>query len=505
MSAIHFGTDGWRAQYGTGADGTAHTGPADFTDENLTAVATATAQVFLADYFENCPPSTRSDTAGEYVPAHPPTVYVGYDTRDGADRFAARAADAMASAGLRVILSDAYIPTPGLCWSVATDPAAVGGVQLTASHNPAGWLGFKVRMADGGAAQPAFTDRIESLISTPPSSSPHDMLQRRDLVTPYLANLATLVDADAIAAAAPQVVVDSLYGAGRGYLAQVLSTLGARVTEIHADAVGDFAGLHPEPIPPWTDDAATAVRATGATAAFVTDGDADRIGAVDRDGNFVSPHVIIALLADHLVRDRGKSGRIVKSLAMGRLIERVGAGLHCPVITTPIGFKYIYGEMLAGDVLIGGEESGGLGVPDHVRERDGLLMALLLTEMMAQRGVGLAELVADIQSRYGRLYYHRDDLRLDADTMDAFRAKLPTLEPATVAGRTPETYLHTDGLKMLISDDEWLMVRASGTEPLLRVYAEAASPERLQELLAAGRALAGGPGDTGTATTGNGD
>ncbi len=458
---IRFGTDGWRAIIGD-----------DFTYENLRRVADATGRVFAAE--------------------HPGgTILVGYDTRFEGEAFARAAAEVLASHGLRVLVSDRYIPTPGLCWSVAHDDAAVGGVILTASHNPAPYSGFKIRMTDGGASPVAFTDRVEAALASEAPSARGDY-EAVDLVGPYLEGLRAFVDADAIAATKLRVAVDPLYGAGQTYLAELLRSFGMEVTEIHGERNPGFGGLHPEPIPPHIDEAAELVRTQGLDAAFITDGDADRIGAIDRNGAFVNPHRIIALVARHLVEDKDMTGRIIKTVSTSVLVDRLGLHLGSEVVTTPVGFKWIYDEMLRGDVLIGGEESGGIGIPAHVRERDALLMALMLAEMMGQRGRTLDELVADLIAVTGPMEYGRSDLRLAPARMAAFRAEMPTLAPAELAGLEVRDVSHADGVKFFLPDDAWLLLRTSGTEPLVRVYAEAPSAGVVDDLLAEGRALATG-------------
>jgi phosphomannomutase len=458
---ITFGTDGWRAVIGD-----------DFTYANLRRVADASGRVISA--------------------AHPGgLVLVGYDTRFEAGAFARAAAEVMATHGLRVRVTDRYCPTPALCWNVAHDDDAIAGVMLTASHNPAPYLGFKLRMEDGGASPVAFTDRVEAALqSEPPTAS--GPYETADLVAPYLAALTARVDADAIRGAGLTVAIDPLFGAGRGYLAEVLRGLGVDVTEIHGDENPGFGGLHPEPIPPHIDEVRALVRDRGLDAAFITDGDADRIGAADRSGEFVNPHRIICLVAQHLVEDKGLTGRIVKTLSTSVLVDRLASRLGVEVVTTPVGFKWIYEEMVRGGVLIGGEESGGIGIPDHVRERDGLLMALMLVEMMAQKGRGLGELVDDLLAITGPMEYRRNDLRLDPAVKEAFVASWPTLEPADIAGLKVREIVRADGIKFLLPDDAWLLMRASGTEPLVRIYAEASSLGVVDDLLAAGRALAEG-------------
>lgn len=454
---IKFGTDGWRAVI---ADG--------FTYENLRRVADAAGRVFAED--------------------HPGgTIVVGYDTRFEAGSFAAAAAEVLAGHGLKVRVSDRPLPTPALCWSVAHSDAA-GGVMLTASHNPAKYLGFKLRMEDGGASPVAFTDRVEAALrdETPQKRGSFETV---DLVGPYLEALRSFVDADAIRAAGLRVVVDPLYGAGQGYLADTLRSLGVEVVEIHGERNPGFGGLHPEPIPPHVDEMRRAVSEGRFDAGFATDGDADRIGACDRSGGFVNPHRIIALVTRHLVEDRGMRGRVVKTLSTSVLVDRIAQRLGLEVVTTPVGFKWIYEQMVQGGVLIGGEESGGIGIPEHVRERDGLLMALLLAEMMGQRRMGLGELVEDLLAVTGPMEYLRRDLALDPAVKDAFVARMPSLAPEEIAGLPVKAVLRDDGVKFLLPDDAWLLLRTSGTEPLVRIYAEALNSGVVDDLLAAGERL----------------
>lgn len=474
---ISFGTDGWRAVIGR-----------DFTYDSLYKVAFATGRVW----------ARRNAGA---------TIIVGYDTRFQAGAFARIAAEALAACGLHVRLSDVYIPTPGLCYSVAQDDSAVGGVQLTASHNPAEYLGFKVRMADGGASPVEFTQEIEAGLAALNEQGPEvgaafdeALIETCDLVSSYLDALYECIDTSLLEEYAEKnsdalIVVDPLYGAGQTYLARALSNLGLNVREIHNELNPSFGGLHPEPIPPWTNTARAVVLANKARAAFITDGDADRIGALDETGEFVSPHKIIALVAQHLVEDRHLSGRIVKTLSTSTTIDRLGRELKCEVTTTPIGFKWIYGEMLKGDVLIGGEESGGIGLPVHVRERDGLLMALLLTEMMAQRKSSLKELVDALEARVGIMHYRRVDMRLTPKQKDAFVLAKDTLRPTAIAGLAVTDFVTVDGIKIHFAEDQWLLLRPSGTEPLVRVYAEATTPELLEALLDEGQKLVLGTGE----------
>ena len=475
MADIHFGTDGWRAIIGE-----------DFTEDNVVRVVSAAAQVFAEDArAAGFVPAVGGDaeTCGTH---RVPVLIVGHDCRLHAHEYAELAASVAAAYGFQVKLTQDFCPTPTLCWSVAHDQDAVGGIMLTSSHNPAEYLGIKLRMADGGASPKEFTDRVEALL---PAEAPEARggWEEVDLMTPYLAALKDLVDTDAIRDAHLHVVVDPLYGAGRGYLAGLLRDLGVDVTEINNATDPSFDGLHPEPIPPWVDRGLAKAAELKADALFVNDGDADRIGAGDRFGNFVNPHRIITLLVSHMVEDRGQTGRVVSTVTASAMLDRMCRRLGLELVSTPVGFKWIYAEMAKGGVLLGGEESGGIGLPGHVFERDGLLMALLLCEMMAQRHTDMAGLVEWLFATAGRLEFTRIGVRITDEQMARFRTEvIPGFAPQEVCGKTVTAIDRRDGVKLLLEGDAWLMMRPSGTEPLVRIYAEAATQEEVDALLAAG-------------------
>ena len=544
-SDIHFGTDGWRAIIGE-----------DFTVDNLVKVVDAAARTFKAAAVE----------AGAQL-ENPGVLYVGHDCRQDAHIYASIAALTAAEHGFDVKLTEDYCPTPTLCWSVAHDPEAVGGIMLTSSHNPAEYLGVKLRMADGGASPKEFTDIVEEVMeqtaepytddpaiaalakldiadikpvvdeakleaaavdalakepqieaafeiadagdvddatkvieatvtTTPVVDVPALILQMVpveaaetkpvqtvDLMTPYLEALKELVDVDAIRAANLHVVIDPLFGAGRGYLAGLLRDMGVQVTEIDNAEDPTFDGLHPEPIPPWVDRGLAKVAELGADALFINDGDADRIGAGDSQGNFVNPHRIITLVTKHMV-DRGETGRVVSTITASALLDRLCRKLGLELVSTPVGFKWIYGEMEKGGVMIGGEESGGIGLPGHVKERDGLLMALLLTEMMAQSGKDLGTLVQEMLDDLGTLEFTRRGLTVTDEQMKTFREEtIPNANPMEI-NTTPVIGVdRRDGVKFLLEGDAWVMMRPSGTEPLVRIYAEAATTDKVDQLL----------------------
>ncbi len=460
MADIHFGTDGWRAIIGE-----------DFTPDNLNRVVAAAARIFKEE----------AVAAGRDADA-PGTLIVGHDCRQDAHAYAELAAQVAAGEGFNVLLTEDYCPTPTLCWSVAHNDDAVGGIMLTSSHNPAEYLGVKLRMADGGASPAEFTDRVEAVL--PPE--PTDILgpfQTADLMTDYLAALRELVDVEAIRGANLRVVCDPLYGAGRHYLADLLRDMGVEVVEIHNAEDPTFAGLHPEPIQPWVDEGLTKVGELGYDALFINDGDADRIAAGDSRGNYVNAHRIITLLTKHMV-DRGETGRVVSTVTASAMLDRMCRKLGLELVSTPVGFKWIYGEMEKGDVMIGGEESGGIGLPDHVKERDGLLMALLLTECMAQSGKDLGAIIDEMLADIGRLEFARRGLSITDEQMARFRAEtVPAYTADEIAGKRVLDVDRRDGVKLLLEGDAWVMMRPSGTEPLVRIYAEAATTDEVNELL----------------------
>lgn len=497
-SSIHFGTDGWRAIIGE-----------DFTCENVVKAVDAAARVFKAGAEE-----------GGATPENPGTLYVGHDCRQDAHAYAALAAQVAAEHGFTVVLTEDYCPTPALCWSVAHDAQAVGGIMLTSSHNPAEYLGVKLRMADGGASPADFTDVVEGVIAETEANGFSDPavaelaqlqvpdiqnalaegrslaslasvqpaetkpVEVRDLMPSYLDALRQLVDEDVIRQAGLRVVLDPLFGAGRHHLAGLLRGMGVTVEEIHNAEDPTFAGLHPEPIQPWVDEGLARVKELGYDALFINDGDADRISAADSTGRFVNPHRIITLVTENLAGRGLPEKRVVSTVTASQQLANACEALGLEYVTTPVGFKWIYGEMEKGGVLVGGEESGGIGLPGHVKERDGLLMALLLTEMMAKEGKDLGQLVDAANQKYGTFEFSRRGLRLTPeDEAKADAVLAGSKQPAQACGRAVVNTDARDGIKFNLEDGSWVMMRKSGTEPLVRIYAEAASQDEVQQLL----------------------
>lgn len=462
MSAIiHVGTDGWKARL----DG-------DFSEENVARLADAAGVLW------------DRDNPGS-------TVYVAYDARPEAKGFARLVAEVLSAYGLVVKLTDAPTPIPALSWVVARDGAACGGVMITGSHHPAEYLSVKFRMADGACPTPDFNEELEELIEAEPVGE-RGAFHSVAITPAYIEELTSLVDREAIANARLKVVYDPMFGAARGVFARTLKEMGVEVREIHGTENNETAEFHPSPIEPWMDDCEQAVIDGGAKAGFANDGDADRIGAVDERGRFISPDKITALLIGHLVKVRGESGRVVINLSSSAIVRRVADDLGCRVTVKPIGFRHIYKEIERGDVLVGAEESGGIAFPAHMPERDGLLAVLLLCELMAKTGKTFGELVDDLDQAYGKTSYGRRDLRLEPGRIEMLRMMLPGVNPRDVAGMEPTAVSHMDGLKLEFQDGSWVLLRPSATEPLVRVYAEAATVEMRDSLLEEGCSLAKG-------------
>jgi phosphomannomutase len=502
MTAIRFGTDGWR---GVIAD--------DFTFANVRLVARAIARRVLAE------------AAGEGAPE----VLVGYDTRFLAREFAQAAAEALAGEGVRVALASEFAPTPAVSYAVVHRRAAAA-VVITASHNPPQYSGIKCKAAYGGSAPVAFTRGVEEEIARISAKegaqgsrgaggqggapiepqrdparggsaainsalrTPHSALASFDAREPWLDRLEELVDVTRIGRSGIRVALDVMYGAGQGLLAPRLARAGCEVRELHAEVNPTFGGLHPEPIPKYMRPLSDGVRGWGGAGlrvGFAFDGDSDRIGPVDEDGNVVTPHQVLALLVRHLVRNRKQRGPVVKSVNIGRMADLEAAALGLPLLVTPIGFKFIAETMRQRDALVGGEESGGFAVRGHIPERDPGLICLLLLECMAMTGKSLGALVREMEAEYGTHRYGRLDLTL-ATLADRDRvvASLTTSPPARLLDRPVRQVDTLDGVKLIREDWSWVMLRASGTEPLLRIYAEAPTEEEVGRLLQWGQGLA---------------
>jgi len=467
MDKIKFGTDGWRGVIGD-----------DFTLANVRRVATA-----IAEYVK-----LESEPARGLV--------VGYDTRFLSAESAQAAAEVVAGSGIPVTMADRPTPTPAISYAVVSRQAA-GAIVITASHNPYRWNGIKFKAPYGGSAAPAIIGRIEKhlqrlkagaglqvcdfSISKAGLQAGTFRIEAADLVTPYLERLKNMIHLGSIRASGRQFVLDPMYGAARGCIARLFSEAGITFREIHAEHNPLFPGLNPEPIEPHVSDLRSAVLEGHFDAGFATDGDADRLGAIDRDGTFIDSHKIFSILLRHLVEDRGQRGEVVKTFSTTRMIDKLARKYNLPLHITPIGFKYICELMLERDVLIGGEESGGIGIKGHLPERDGVLNSLLLAEVMAEKKRTVGELVQELGEEFGPHCYDRVDLEIERPAIERLMCEVKRLP--SCAGRKITSVDDLDGFKMLFGDSAWLLVRASGTENVLRLYAEAPSRQEVKALL----------------------
>lgn len=462
VTDIKFGTDGWR---GIIAD--------DYTFENVRLVAQAVA----AHVIKNEHPAKG--------------IVMGFDTRFGSQRFAEAAAEVIASYGINVTISDDYIPTPAVSFAVK-QLGATGGVMITSSHNPWNWNGVKYKAYYGGSAKPSIIKGIETELhagTNPPKKQAK--VTKADLKSDYIAALKKFVDLDKIAKSGFKLGIDCMYGSGRGVLAGIFKEEGIKFVEIRADVNPLFPGINPEPILPHVAALQEMVVREGCHAGFVTDGDADRIGAVDERGNFVDSHKVYSVILRWLLERKKWPGCVVRAFNTTKMLDRIAKQHGRELVETAIGFKYTCDVMLEREVLIGGEESGGIGITKHLPERDGILNALLLANVMADEGKTLGELVAALQRDYGQHHYARVDMHIPNDMKESAIRRAG--DGLTHLGKYKILRTENlDGMKFFLETDTdkndaeaWLLMRASGTEPLLRVYSEAASPQIVKDLLSA--------------------
>ena len=480
---IQFGTDGWR---GVISD--------TFTFHNVRMVSQAIADAIAAEEWGN----------GAYGGPEPDPrrVVVGFDTRFLSDRFAVEAARVLAGNGFTVHLSSADIPTPCVSHAVR-DLGAIAGIMITASHNAPRYNGVKLKAAYGGAAAREQCRRVEFYFNDNESrgrgpnmmdydqSKEAGLIQRFNPTPSYHEHLRSLIDFDLIAENPKHVVVDSMYGSGRGEIKGILHGTGCEVLEIRGEMNPGFGGIHPEPIPRYLGALAGSIAAGHGQLGLATDGDADRIGAMDGRGEFVDPHRLMALALKYLVEHHGWTGKVIKTVSTTQMINRLADKYGLEVVETPVGFDHIADLMLREDVLIGGEESGGISFKGHIPEGDGILISLLILEMVAATGLRLEELVAQLLDEVGPSQYGRLDLRLTRPVSRSVLAtRLVDNAPRSIGSLKLDQVSNRDGVKYHMEDDSWLLIRPSGTEPLLRVYAEAREPDALRMLLEHGRQMA---------------
>ena len=473
-NSIKFGTDGWRGVIGD-----------EFTFERLALVAPVAAKVLYDTYFSVV--GTRK-------------IVVGYDRRFMAEDFARAVADAVTAAGFDVLLSESYAPTPAFSWA-AKQLNALGALVITASHNPAAYLGLKVKGYFGGSVSPEVTKQIEALLAegVPEATTP-GKVDKFDPWPSYTAGLEGKVDIakirDAITSGKLTVFADVMHGAAAGGLARLL---GDRIHEINSDRDPLFGGGAPEPLPKYLSQLFKVIKThresnkTDLTVGLVFDGDCDRIAAVDGQANFLSSQVLIPILIDHLTLRRGLSGEIVKTVSGSDLIPLVAKLHNLSVFETAVGYKYIADRMLAAEVLLGGEESGGIGYGSHIPERDALLSALYVLEAIVESGKDLGEYYQHLQQQTGfDSAYDRIDLPLASmEVRSRLLQQLQTQPLIEIAGQAVIDCQTIDGYKFRLADNSWLMIRFSGTEPVLRLYCEAATSDRVHQTLAWAKHWAG--------------
>ncbi len=480
---IHFGTDGWRAVISD-----------TFTFHNLRLVSQAIADAVSSERWN----------AGVPLPetADPHKMVVGFDTRFLSDRYAADVARVLAANGFTVYLAQSDAPTPAISFSVR-HLGAIGGVMITASHNAPRYNGVKLKAAYGCSALPEQCRHVEVYLNDNeqrgrgPNQMDFDqarqagLIQRFNPLPAYYDHLRKLINFDAIAENPQRVVVDSMFGSGRGVIKGILQGTGCEVQEIRGELNPGFGGVHPEPIGRYLGALASAISAGMGDLGLATDGDGDRTGAMDGRGNFVDPHKIMALSLRYLVEKRGWKGPVVRTVSTTRMIDRLAERYGLSMYETPVGFNHIADYMLKEDVLIGGEESGGISFRGHIPEGDGVIMGLLLLEIVAISGVSLYELVEDLLKEVGPAFYQRTDLRLNHPVAKNEMSRLLVDEaPASIGGEAVGGITTIDGVKYLIADGSWLLIRPSGTEPVLRVYAEGRTPGMVRALLDFGEQVA---------------
>ena len=470
--AIKFGTDGWRAIV---AD--------DFTYEAVRAVAQGVAW---------------------YVGDDARPLIVGHDSRYCAELFAREVARVLVANNRRVILLDRVTPTPAVSWTVISQHAA-GAVVVTASHNSAEFNGIKYKPDFGGSAPPEVVAEIEKHTARAAEAGitqvPYEdavssgRLRLMDPLPDYLSQIATMVDLDGLRGRGLRVLHEAMYGAGAGLVARALAGGSTVVEELHGERNPGFGGMHPEPIDRYMPEAMERMRAGGFDLGIANDGDADRVGIIDETGRYVNQLQVMALFTMYLLEKRGLRGDIVRSITETAMVDELGRRFGVTVHEMPVGFKYIGTKMQETDAILGGEESGGFAFRGHIPERDGILAGLMMAQMIVDYGMPLSRIQAHLEELVGPHAYNRHDITFPRDGYDERKAeiyqRMQALKPDTLAGARVVRIRDDDGFKFYLDDGSWVLMRMSGTEPLMRVYSEASTPERVAELIGAMEQLCG--------------
>ena len=465
MGQIRFGTDGWRAVIAE-----------DFTFKNVERVAQATADYWNANHVEG----TQK------------RAVVGYDRRFLSDQFAARTAEVLAGNGFQVTLTSVPTPTPAVSLAVKAQ-RAIGGVMITASHNPPVFNGFKLKAHYGGSAESVICQGVEARQDQSPIRAVplDDALKQehvviKDIRPAHCATVKRLVDFQLIAKSRLRFAHDALFGVGAGCFDEMLAGTSCQVTTLNAAHDPFFGGINPEPIPKNYGPSAVFLKKHPHDICLVTDGDADRVGGMDGRGNPLSTHQLICLLLHHFIVNRKGRGRVVKALTTTSMVDKMCATHGLELIETAVGFKYVASEMLKGGVLLGFEESGGIGFPGHIPERDGILAGLMLLELLATERKSVNKLIVGLEKQFGPHRYARIDSRFAPEKRAALMEFCRTNPPAKLLRSAVVDVKSFDGVKFIAADGSWLMLRGSGTEPILRIYAEAASNQVAESLLKLG-------------------
>lgn len=450
---IKFGTDGWRGVIGD-----------NYTFKNLKVISQA-----VADYLG----------PGK-------SVAVGFDTRFMSEEFGRITAEVLRNNGIKVVLSDRAIPTPALSFAVKSRKMDLG-VMITASHNPAEYNGFKIKMPSGGAAGLEVTEDIEKRLGKTPvkeTADPRGQILKEDLTREYVNFIRSYIDLKKIRPKRFKILVDAMYGSGSTFIARVLKGTNIRLEFMRNTVNPSFGGSRPEPVEENLKTLKERVKLEKFDLGIALDGDADRIAAVAPGGVFIHPQKILGLLALHLNQDRGWSGGIVKTICGTTMIDNIAKFLKVKLYETPVGFKYISNLMETEDIVAGGEEAGGMGVKGYIPERDGTMAGLLLLEMMVYRNKNILRILNETEKKFGKYYYVRQDLHL-ARMIEPKKEELPK----ELLGKKVVEVKDYDGIKLICEDQSWLMFRGSGTEPIMRTYAEARSLTRAKKLLSLAKGL----------------
>jgi len=469
---IKFGTDGWR---GIIAE--------DFTFDNVRACSQG-----VADYLRRTELASRG-------------LIIGYDTRFASEDFASAAAEVIAGNGIKTYLCSQTTPTPVISYGVLAWKAG-GGIVITASHNTAAWNGFKVKTEDGASVPTEIIGELEKNISHTLATGvinqmPLDKALKQGLIEyidpdpPYFDQVARLVDLKELRQSKMKVVVDTMYGAGAGYFRRLLDGGAIELIEINGERNPSFPGIQPEPIMANLEKLSARVKEERATIGLATDGDADRLGVMDEKGRFLTQLPVFALLALYLLEVRGERGAIVKTLTTTSMLYRLGEIFQVPVYETAVGFKYVAPIMLSENALVGGEESGGYGFRGHIPERDGILAGLYFLDLMIKTGKTPSELIDYLYSKVGPHHYKRIDVEFHAEEREAILERVRDNPPDDIDGVKVQKIDTTDGYRFILADNTWLLIRLSGTEPVLRIYTETDSLNRVDKLLELGKKLAG--------------